>query len=480
MNIHITEYLLQAGSEKWARLHNMGREKEGQGRWRAKPSAAFSARTARRQRDASVAGRSGKLRLRGQSMVVIALAMVVLLAFVGLAIDGVSAYAQRRDAQNAVDGAALAGVRMMLSKYQDTVYAFHEERDGSADQEDEVALAIETYAAANGILTSTLQAYFVDDYKEIKSAPVAYAPDGSPLCGTLITLSPCTIGNNNLIPFTRGAKGVYVKGSKETDSFIMKLFGWDQVGAKADATAYMGPATSLGNDVGLLPIGFFTTTTEYGNLRPGQTYVLMEGDSRRTSGNWGWVAFNGDGNANVTEAWIKCGYNPTLRNQEEWDRWAEDRCTDNRQQGVHGYGPTEYYVGWPSPTGGAYYDYTIRWGPGPQGWWLKGSTGTTRSNCEDLAQAVRDILRRSPPDFLVPVFDAWTDTGSNTKFHLLDLAWFRITRGEVDCHARDPITRENYQTWRIEGIYLQKYTGGAVGRHGDLLRTSLHTVFLEP
>ncbi len=420
---------------------------------------------------------------RGQSLIIIVLSMVVLLAFIGLAIDGASMYAQRRDAQNAVDGAALAGVRMMLSKYEDTVYVYHTEQDGTASQEDEVQDEIERYALANGILTDTLQTYFVNDYKEIKSATLSTGPDGQP-CGTAITLSPCTIGYNGMIPFTRGAKGVYVKGTKKTDSFLMKLFGWDKVSATADATAFMGPATSLGNDVGLLPIGFFTTTTEYGQLNPGQTYVLMEGDSRRTSGNWGWVAFNGDGNANVTEAWIKCGYNPTLRNQTEWDRWAEPlpsgHCTDNRQAGVHGYGPTEYYVGWPSPVSGPYYDFTLRWGPGSQGWWLKGSTGTTRSNCEDLADAVQAITRRSPPDFLVPVFDAWTDTGSNTKFHLLDLAWFRITRGEVDCHARDPITHENYQHWYIEGIYIQRYTGGSIGRHGDLLHTSLHTVFLEP
>lgn len=45
---------------------------------------------------------------RGQAIVLMALAMVVLLGFAGLAIDGGNLYAQRRHAQNAVDNAAIA------------------------------------------------------------------------------------------------------------------------------------------------------------------------------------------------------------------------------------------------------------------------------------------------------------------------------------------------------------------------------------
>ena len=47
---------------------------------------------------------------RGQAIVIIAGAMVALIALVALAIDGGNAYAQRRNAQNAVDGAAVAGI----------------------------------------------------------------------------------------------------------------------------------------------------------------------------------------------------------------------------------------------------------------------------------------------------------------------------------------------------------------------------------
>ncbi len=48
-------------------------------------------------------------RERGQSLVLVALAAVVLIAFVGLAVDGGNAYSQHRIAQNASDGAAVRG-----------------------------------------------------------------------------------------------------------------------------------------------------------------------------------------------------------------------------------------------------------------------------------------------------------------------------------------------------------------------------------
>lgn len=55
---------------------------------------------------------------RGQSLVLVALAAVVLVAFVGLAIDGGNAYAQRRIAQNAADGAAVRGALTIVGTWQ--------------------------------------------------------------------------------------------------------------------------------------------------------------------------------------------------------------------------------------------------------------------------------------------------------------------------------------------------------------------------
>lgn len=51
---------------------------------------------------------------RGQIVVIFAIALIALLAMVGLVLDGGSAYAQRRDQQNAADLAALAGANDYL------------------------------------------------------------------------------------------------------------------------------------------------------------------------------------------------------------------------------------------------------------------------------------------------------------------------------------------------------------------------------
>ena len=48
-------------------------------------------------------------REEGQSAVMMALAMIVLIAFVALVVDMGNIYAQRRQVQNAVDAASFAG-----------------------------------------------------------------------------------------------------------------------------------------------------------------------------------------------------------------------------------------------------------------------------------------------------------------------------------------------------------------------------------
>jgi len=89
------------------------------------PQAAPVAATEPRSR----AGRAE----RGQTLVVVAVMIVVLIAFLGLVIDGGNVYAQRRQLQNAADAAALAGARAQLLK-------------GTAA----VASAASQYATANG------------------------------------------------------------------------------------------------------------------------------------------------------------------------------------------------------------------------------------------------------------------------------------------------------------------------------------------
>lgn len=88
--------------------------------------------------------------MEGQSLVVIALMLVGILAMAGLIFDGGSAYVYRRNMQNAADAAAFAGAREFLLR-----------TDNSAATEQKILAAINTYAAQNGAPT-TVSAFFVD------------------------------------------------------------------------------------------------------------------------------------------------------------------------------------------------------------------------------------------------------------------------------------------------------------------------------
>ncbi|HEX7069347.1 MAG TPA: pilus assembly protein TadG-related protein, partial [Rhodothermales bacterium] len=53
---------------------------------------------------------------RGQILVIVAAGMVILVALVGLVIDGGFAWGRQRDTQNAADAAALAGATVMAER----------------------------------------------------------------------------------------------------------------------------------------------------------------------------------------------------------------------------------------------------------------------------------------------------------------------------------------------------------------------------
>lgn len=413
-------------------------------------------------------------------MVIIVLSLFVLMAIVGLAIDGGSSYQQRRKAQNAADATAMAGTRKMLTLYEDMVINYDSDVNGSSSKEDAIRAEINNIAAANGIVTTTdkLSAYFVNDQKQVVSALVG---DG---CGTapglgLVSLGPCQVGYNNMVPWAMGAKGIYVTAGSETDAFFMSLLGFNKVSANASATAFMGVAINMQGNIGLMPVGFFTETERLQQLQPGREYNLISGGTKRGSGNWGYVDFNGAGNpAPVVDAWIACGFNPSLSTDAQWYEWCasqgfgdSDHATEYRAKGM-----TQYWTGSAESLSGPHkaprFDHTA-------GWWIAGSSGTTNSTCQEFQDLAPQMLGRN---FLIPVFDQSNGRGgNNTKFHLIGLAWFEITSADIQCHKKDaPPGAPIDEHWGFNGKFVSVYTAGATGAHGDIRHTSQHVVFLEP
>ena len=149
-------------------------------------------------------------RERGQILVLVALAMVVLIAMVGLVIDGGVAWEKRREAQNAADLAALAGTRVVAQSV-----------GGAARTNQDVYNAISAIATANngatvpGLGTAT-GAVYVDS-------------KGMPIGGSYVTNAA------SAIPTT--ARGVKVPTSRSWTPFFLGLVGISNWSASADATA---------------------------------------------------------------------------------------------------------------------------------------------------------------------------------------------------------------------------------------------------
>jgi Flp pilus assembly protein TadG len=165
---------------------------------------------------------------RGQVLVIVALAFVVLLLFAGLAIDGGALHFSRRRMQNAADAAALAGARVLSD-------AICESEDGSDPADAQVAAAVWDYAERNGVTSQTnLEAHYV----RFEAS------------NTVVEFDPPVIVGGGTIP--NGASGVIVTTTVTQTTFFMTIVGQDETLASADATAVTGPPLVVG---GLRPFG---------------------------------------------------------------------------------------------------------------------------------------------------------------------------------------------------------------------------------
>ncbi len=174
-----------------------------------------------------------RFRSRGQTVVLVALAVVAIVAFVALAIDGGNAYGIRRDAQSAADGAAIAGTWVLV------------EYSGESPKTD-VLRRINTWAQANGVADTD-----GDPSNAVNGNILAWYVhfDGS------YVMMKDAGGNDvpweihaGLDEIPSGAKGVEVQTSITKTTFFARAIGVSTVGARARATAVYTP------DGGILPI----------------------------------------------------------------------------------------------------------------------------------------------------------------------------------------------------------------------------------
>lgn len=192
----------------------------------------------------------------GQSIVLIAFLLVALLGIAALVFDGGTAYAKRRQMQNAADSAALAGARQLARVASDST----------------INSAIRDYAITrNGADTYT----------------ATYYPGGQALgTGSVPT----------------GATGVTVNTRGSFQTFFLSVLGGNGGAVGAASTSAYGNIGGISTvNGGVYPIARSCNQSSLSlcGFQIGQSYDIWQGGG---SGNLGWLTWNGDGSASALEA----------------------------------------------------------------------------------------------------------------------------------------------------------------------------------
>ena len=188
----------------------------------------------------------------GQSVIIVAIFMTLLLGITAFTADAGFLFFQRRNMQNAADAAALAGARELIE-------------DAS-----NVQSVVTNYVTDHGIDASDIE--------------------------------PPIINDNRVTVVLKGARPL----------FFARLFGLDGTNVSARATAAVGNIVSFRGGApfavpeeawdGMEKDNEFTL---YAKFSPGQ-----QGDSPLGSGNWATINFIGSGASNdLIREWLEFGYN---------------------------------------------------------------------------------------------------------------------------------------------------------------------------
>jgi hypothetical protein len=203
----------------------------------------------------------------GQSLIIIAAVVLVLLALVALVVDVGNAYAQRRIVQNAVDAAAMAGALKL---------AENDPEGGSLVGEIVVWQTINDYATANGLDNDKWVAWFVDSNG-------VYAPD--------------TV-DQFMVPVPAWANGVEVEGQLPFGTYFAHLIGFDTMEVNAEASVFMlrGPCRTGG----LFPIAVNMESfeDEEGGLPDPEVEYTLWDTEPNAPGNFGWIYWEDDEGTN--------------------------------------------------------------------------------------------------------------------------------------------------------------------------------------
>ena len=367
---------------------------------------------------------------QGQSLLIIGVVMVGLIALMGLAIDGGNLFMQRRRAQNAADAVALAATQVLAKAFCDDTVT-----------ENDVEAAIAQYAEShdmNSVDTTILADYVEDDGTVIRA--VGDPPGRIPI----------------------GTQGISVTVASDYATYFVVIVGVDTAAASAQATALTGQTrVVLG---GLRPFGL---PAEVVNADEGgvQTFTMcfgMQCDSGedctveylddmgdQTAAHRGWINYNC--------IWYEGdpGHDPPYpRIDGDCDNVGVNDIKKWMRDGWDGplYIDDPWWQDWYHPA--ALYDVAPIWP-------LTGLVAGTGSDIGDFVHAsagvaqsaifvAEDLIQNPPLEILIPVYDVYmpyeatpighrpdpgASQGGNNYYHIVGATVIEITGTSTKHHC---------------------------------------------
>jgi hypothetical protein len=354
----------------------------------------------------------------GQSIVLVAVALVALVIFAAIAVDVVNTYVHRRTAQNAADAAALAGARDLARQLNEcTENPDCDLEDNSwwwYSNEDTIMQAMNDFAERNG----------VEDTDGIPGNKVNTNVHGYYLAVDGTRVSENVIGSTDIVH--PDARGIEAFAASLAPSFFGGVIGLDGISVEADAAVVFEGACS---DNCVMPIAPYSRTFE-----TGLCYNIWNGEG---SGNFGWLNWTLQGNT-CEQGGGACSAQCLEQNLDP------DECNSGRIE---------------VPT------------------WVGGTVGDKNSN--GIRQQLRWYIDEMEP-FTVPIWDYTNEgggcgrPGSGLHYHIVALAKFQalayqLSQGGGNAYNPYDIDIEDCEDWgdgphggnRITGMFVEWYGGGA-------------------
>lgn len=204
--------------------------------------------------------RNKRLREPGQSLILIAISIAVLIVIVGLAIDASNAYAAQRKAQSTANAAAIAATkRLAMTRDNPGLYTNGDIRD-----------EIHNIVMENGFAADQATSHYVDINGIVLGEIQNFNPDQAP---------------------PADAAYIRVRIDDEVHTYFIRVAGFEQVAVNASTEAYNITTGAPGCTAGIYPLGVYDQDFEMG-----ETYWIWDGDIEDPEfpGNFGWLRWRPD------------------------------------------------------------------------------------------------------------------------------------------------------------------------------------------